>query len=267
MSVGIVVDPAGRYTVTGWSREELEAWDTHRREREERLAGEGQVRGTESIRPSSDPADRDDENYTRLIAPTNFRSRADATARALALARQRTEMVRVALTMARGPSDTSRRRRVLYNLVEAERALDPNGQRAPLPWMSGDEGVDVDEDGWRTIRAEPLTPEDLYVGVLRPADITTEERLHQVCGVCRQVKSHPVSYECGHSHCYVCIRTWLEHNWTCPDCVGTIHVEPIRHWGEENGIIFDFPARDDGTIVSYSWEGLTFPRKPVSAAH
>ncbi|KAJ6514371.1 hypothetical protein C8R47DRAFT_1206734 [Mycena vitilis] len=210
MSAGIVVDPAGRYTVTGWSRRELDAWDRHRREREERLAGEGrehivdsqmvrvmsdgrEMRGTETIRPLLDPAERDSENYTRLIAPRSFGSRADATGRALALARQRTEMARVALTMARGPSDTSRRRRVLFNLVEAERALDPDGPRAPLPWISGDEGVDDDENGWRAIRAEALTPEDLYIGVLRPADITTEDRLHQVCGVCCQVKSHPVS--------------------------------------------------------------------------
>jgi hypothetical protein len=34
---------------------------------------------------------------------------------------------------------------------------------------------------------------------------------------------------------------------------------PIRHRGEERGIEVDFPARIDGTVVTYSWEGLTFP--------
>ncbi|KAJ7670793.1 hypothetical protein DFH06DRAFT_1320716 [Mycena polygramma] len=117
------------------------------------------------------------------------------------------------------------------------------------------------DEGWRAPRAERLKVDELYIGTQRPAEVTTEERVHQMCAVCRQVKSNPVSYRCGHSHCYVCIRMWLEHSWKCPECITVMQESPVRHFPEENGIAFDFPSRANETKVTYSWDGLSFPQR------
>ncbi|KAJ7860157.1 hypothetical protein B0H13DRAFT_2355763 [Mycena leptocephala] len=50
--------------------------------------------------------------------------------------------------------------------------------------------------GWRTARVFPLTHDDLYLTAARPQTMYTD-RSHHSCGVCLQVKSHPVSYACG----------------------------------------------------------------------
>ncbi|KAJ6470099.1 hypothetical protein C8R47DRAFT_1222727 [Mycena vitilis] len=92
----------------------------------------------------------------------------------------------------------------------------------------------------------------------RPPPLSTE-RYHQRCAICLDVKSHPVSYQCGHSHCYVCVRLWLEVSWKCPECSAVMHSAPIRHWGEEGGIEFDFPGWKNASVVTYSFDGLYFP--------
>ena len=52
-------------------------------------------------------------------------------------------------------------------------------------------------------------------------------------------------YACGHSHCYVCIRIWLEKKWTCPECVQVMNAPPFRHYAEEAGIAHGyFPTSD-----------------------
>ncbi|KAJ7038834.1 hypothetical protein C8F04DRAFT_1255758 [Mycena alexandri] len=118
--------------------------------------------------------------------------------------------------------------------------------------------------GRRDIRDVPLTEDDLYVGPDRPAPLHTD-RTHQTCSLCLQVKAHPVSYLCGHSHCYVCIRLHLENDWRCPiaHCRSLMRRAPFRHHDEEEGIAFDFPDREDRSAVTYDWDGLTFPRPPV----
>jgi hypothetical protein len=51
-----------------------------------------------------------------------------------------------------------------------------------------------EDEGLHNIRDKPLTADELYVGPARPIDLKTpQERAHQACTVCRQVKSHPVS--------------------------------------------------------------------------
>jgi hypothetical protein len=67
------------------------------------------------------------------------------------------------------------------------------------------------------------------------------------------------SYACGHSHCYICIRMWLEESWWCPTCMKVIRVEPHPHWRKEKDIAAAYPGWKDKSQVSYCWEGLTFP--------
>ncbi|KAJ7454343.1 hypothetical protein B0H11DRAFT_2244998 [Mycena galericulata] len=93
--------------------------------------------------------------------------------------------------------------------------------------------------GRRPEREEPLRDTDLY-----------------------KDGSHPVSYLCGHSHCYACIRVWLEKRWTCPECVTPMHRAPFRHYGEEAYIADAYPEWKDGSEVNYSFEGLVFPKRP-----
>ncbi|KAJ7702739.1 hypothetical protein B0H17DRAFT_1127680 [Mycena rosella] len=66
--------------------------------------------------------------------------------------------------------------------------------------------------GQRLVSWEPLQGRDLWVEGLGPSEqLALPGKDHTKCGVCHLVKSHPVS------HCYVCIRFWLERKWTCPD--------------------------------------------------
>ncbi|KAJ7028877.1 hypothetical protein C8F04DRAFT_1265443 [Mycena alexandri] len=120
--------------------------------------------------------------------------------------------------------------------------------------------------GWRPKRHERLTHRDLWVDGRGP---TTQEALqdHHKCGICQFVKSHPVSYICGHSHCYVCIRLWLEEDFSCPDCKARIYQAPFRHWGEEKALACDYardyPLWQDDSVVDYSWGSLVFPKQFV----
>ncbi|KAJ7177013.1 hypothetical protein C8R46DRAFT_1213574 [Mycena filopes] len=68
----------------------------------------------------------------------------------------------------------------------------------------------------------------------------------------------PVSYACGHGHCYTCIRVWLEERWECPDCKAVITSAPNRVYGFED--LFKRVYGDwDTCTVSYDWTGLVFP--------
>jgi hypothetical protein len=136
-------------------------------------------------------------------------------------------------------------------------------------------------EGWCEPRRTPLEHTDLWIaGEGPPEQLPVEE--HHKCGICYNVKSHPVSYVtssclrhafeprvddqdrylCGHSHCYVCICMWLEHQWTCPECVTPMYRAPFRHWAEEAGIERAYPNWNDGSTVNYSWKGLLFPQAP-----
>ncbi|KAJ7856718.1 hypothetical protein B0H14DRAFT_3448338 [Mycena olivaceomarginata] len=116
--------------------------------------------------------------------------------------------------------------------------------------------------GYRVARRTPLTQAALYNDEARPPVLATSKP-HHVCTICWDIKSHPVSYICGHSHCYVCIRLWLERQWRCPDCTQVIHMAPFRHYGEEKSITYDYPFWIDDSRVSYSFHGLVFPPAPV----
>ncbi|KAJ7506692.1 hypothetical protein B0H11DRAFT_2219375 [Mycena galericulata] len=140
-------------------------------------------------------------------------------------------------------------------------------RRAQLGFVSvrNRAGTPLDPLGWREPRDEELTRTDLLVNGVAPTPRETN-RSHQRCGICLHVKSHPVSYTCGHSHCYVCIRLWLEQRWVCPTCVTVMNIPPHRNYEEEAGIALDFPDWVDESVVEYSWEGLRFPRRQVIIA-
>ncbi|KAJ7164586.1 hypothetical protein C8R43DRAFT_1122463 [Mycena crocata] len=116
-------------------------------------------------------------------------------------------------------------------------------------------------NGFREPQLRPLTRKNLYVGGILPPPLSTE-RLHQKCSLCSNVKCHPVSYLCGHSHCYVCVRIWLETSWDCPSCETLMRRAPHRHTGEEDGLKADYPDWGNTSQVLYSFDGLTFPNPP-----
>jgi hypothetical protein len=131
--------------------------------------------------------------------------------------------------------------------------------------------------GWRRPRRSPLTHADLWRGGVGPQDQShSHDNDHHMCGICHFVKSHPVScvrfvgavnvkahlnfrYTCGHSHCFVCIRIWLEKEWTCPECVTVMGQPPFRHYAEEAGIAREYPDWKDASSVDFSFEDLIFP--------
>ncbi|KAJ7774518.1 hypothetical protein DFH07DRAFT_952225 [Mycena maculata] len=116
--------------------------------------------------------------------------------------------------------------------------------------------------GWpgasRRDRDRPLTETDLLINGEAPPE-QLPKKPHHKCSICHLVKSHPVSYICGHSHCYVCIHLWLEHKWTCPDCTTPMYRPPFRQYGEEDWIAQEYPKWKDRSQVDYSWDGLVFP--------
>ncbi|KAJ7642649.1 hypothetical protein DFH06DRAFT_1137197 [Mycena polygramma] len=115
--------------------------------------------------------------------------------------------------------------------------------------------------GFRRLRTEPLTYADLWIGGVGPPEQDAIEG-YQKCTICHFAKSHPVSYLCGHSHCYACIRMWLERKWTCPDCVRPMFVAPFRQYAEEAALARAFSNWNDTSVVDYSFESLIFPKEP-----
>ncbi|KAJ7814309.1 hypothetical protein B0H13DRAFT_2381836 [Mycena leptocephala] len=257
-----------------WSREELLTWDARRQlaaaDREDSMPTDN----LPVARPIA-PLPRVNPNVNPAAGIRGAAGRAHArTEAALALgygdvlgaevkrAQEQVEQARTDLELAVDRAHTE----LVTATGHAERTRLRGALRARMSFLEllfrtpGIPAAVALDEGSRVERPSPLEFDDCFIGAARPAALTTD-RDHQTCAVCRQVKSHPVLYECGHSHCYACIRLWLEQRWTCPECQGTIHSPPIRHRGEEKGIEVDFPARVDGTAVTYSWDGLTFPLK------
>ncbi|KAJ7677864.1 hypothetical protein DFH06DRAFT_1316659 [Mycena polygramma] len=114
--------------------------------------------------------------------------------------------------------------------------------------------------GIREDRDEALTVEDLWRPGSGPPFVDSVSSGDN-CTICLQLKSHPVFYNCGHGHCYTCIRIWLEEQWECPECRAIITQEPFRVYAVE-----EFLARLygdwDSSNVAYDWSGLTFPVLP-----
>ncbi|KAJ7821914.1 hypothetical protein B0H14DRAFT_3471094 [Mycena olivaceomarginata] len=103
-----------------------------------------------------------------------------------------------------------RLRRELKDAEERVRFLEARPVRVQPPSI-------VRRPGLRIKRETPLSEADLYLDDTRPRSISAPPIL-LTCTLCFNLKSHPVSYKCGHSHCYVCIRLWLETSWECPTC-------------------------------------------------
>ncbi|KAJ7136481.1 hypothetical protein C8R43DRAFT_1132383 [Mycena crocata] len=101
------------------------------------------------------------------------------------------------------------------------------------------------------VRKGPLTVDDLYLTDARPPIIEPAKPYHK-CAICWGLKSHPVS------HCYVCIRLWLEKKPTCPECTAVMQLHPIRQYPEEQGLLWDH-GEWDASKVGYSWDGVDFP--------
>ncbi|KAJ7779985.1 hypothetical protein B0H16DRAFT_1448413 [Mycena metata] len=119
--------------------------------------------------------------------------------------------------------------------------------------------------GHHESRMIPLAREDLYVDGRLPARCGPSRR-SQRCSLCKEAKAHPISYLCGHSHCYACVRLWLEFDWKYPvaSCGRIMTHPPHRHVAEEESLAEDFPVWVKSTGVTYSWDGLTFPQAESS---
>lgn len=120
----------------------------------------------------------------------------------------------------------------------------------------------------------PLESNDLYMGPDRPPAVDGVHEEH-LCNICLCLKSHPVTYAsicyklfcthhqtrrymCGHGHCYVCVRLWLERDWRCPECRSAITSPPFRVISEEKSIE-RIHGDWDNSVVLYDWSGLRFP--------
>ncbi|KAJ7775264.1 hypothetical protein B0H14DRAFT_2964601 [Mycena olivaceomarginata] len=118
-------------------------------------------------------------------------------------------------------------------------------------------------DGWRRSNARGVPESQLLHSGPRPPSLTAKEPHHQ-CTICHCVKTHPVSYKCGHTHCFICIRVWLQISWKCPDCNQVMHGPPSRNYDVEDWLSSAYPKiAADGSRVTYSWSGLVFPSAPI----
>ncbi|KAJ7109679.1 hypothetical protein C8R43DRAFT_1139629 [Mycena crocata] len=137
------------------------------------------------------------------------------------------------------------------HLVVARQTSGTTGPYTPVG------GHSRSDNGWRADRATPLRREDLWIGGNGPPILDAEYTEH-LCTICLSLKSHPVSYICGHGHCYACIRLWLEVEWGCPDCRTVMTAPPFRVFSEEKSIE-RLHGEWDTSRVSYRWDGIAFP--------
>ncbi|KAJ7201938.1 hypothetical protein B0H12DRAFT_1244121 [Mycena haematopus] len=112
----------------------------------------------------------------------------------------------------------------------------------------------------RAQRSAPLTADMLWVTDDRPPHQAAHHPDHE-CGICKSVKSHPVSFSCTHSFCYVCIRLRLEIRFRCPTCKRKVYSPPFRNLEEDRTLAAEYPDRDDRSAVIYCWEDLIFPER------
>ncbi|KAJ7149497.1 hypothetical protein C8R43DRAFT_1128489 [Mycena crocata] len=115
--------------------------------------------------------------------------------------------------------------------------------------------------GMRLQRAIELTHSELWAEGSGPEEQVAKKPHHR-CSICHMTKSNPVSYICGHGHCYVCIRLWLERDWKCPDCATPMYRAPFRNYAEEDFLAELYPEWKDCKLVAYNWDGLVFPKPP-----
>ncbi|KAK7050159.1 hypothetical protein R3P38DRAFT_3173227 [Favolaschia claudopus] len=121
--------------------------------------------------------------------------------------------------------------------------------------------ADVPFEGSRVYRPVALQANDLWIGSVRP-DPPLQVFEEYICAICLSLKSHPVSYVCGHGHCFVCIRLWLERDWRCPECRVEMDRPPFRMFVEEKSIL-RLCGDWDSSEVTYDFSGLSFPSRPL----
>ncbi|KAJ7102964.1 hypothetical protein C8R43DRAFT_1141086 [Mycena crocata] len=117
-------------------------------------------------------------------------------------------------------------------------------------------------EGKRAHRENPLTEAELYSTDARPP-VKSSPYSNLECGICYSIKSHPVKYGCGHSHCYVCIRQWLEHSFECPNCRYRMCRPPTAALTIEGQIAIVHPEWQDTSNVVGTFEGLRFPARSI----
>ncbi|KAJ7933880.1 hypothetical protein B0H13DRAFT_1855735 [Mycena leptocephala] len=117
--------------------------------------------------------------------------------------------------------------------------------------------------GFRADRDVPLQVEHLWLGSGDgPPHMETVQEV-ACCALCLQIISHPVFYACGHSHCYTCVRIWLEEQWDCPECKVPMTAPPFRVPRFED-LMQKVYGNWDTSVVEYDWSGLTFPEVVAS---
>ncbi|KAJ7130746.1 hypothetical protein C8R43DRAFT_1133836 [Mycena crocata] len=144
----------------------------------------------------------------------------------------------------------------------------PRGIAAVHPTGARIDRTILEFSGARNDRVSPLLVEDLWDSPHGPPYVAGSVSEEFQCGICLQLKSHPVSYTCGHSHCYSCIRVWLEEQWSCPDCRAIITVAPFRVYAEERHIARHYgnwdTSRHRGAQLSISLTSM-YPLCPDGA--
>ncbi|KAJ7871110.1 hypothetical protein B0H13DRAFT_1895895 [Mycena leptocephala] len=116
--------------------------------------------------------------------------------------------------------------------------------------------------GLRQPCSTPLEEDDLYLDTARPT-LLEHVKLEHTCTLCLNAKSHPVFYECKHSHCYVCIRISLETSWLCPQCQRQMTARPLRDDDGATEIAKDYPGWDESK-VAYRYKRSRCAVGPVS---
>ncbi|KAJ7225172.1 hypothetical protein C8J57DRAFT_1731141 [Mycena rebaudengoi] len=138
-------------------------------------------------------------------------------------------------------------------ILVTDHALRSSLNLRPRPGPFGSHG------GWRRSTTRGVAQSKLLLSGPKPPTLTAKEPHHK-CSICHCVKTHPVSTQCGHTHCFVCIRVWLQTSWKCPDCNAVMHSAPSRNYDLEEWLRTSYPEiAADESRVTYNWSGLIFP--------
>ncbi|KAJ7052984.1 hypothetical protein C8F01DRAFT_1090067 [Mycena amicta] len=124
-------------------------------------------------------------------------------------------------------------------------------------------------EGKRSADALAWTEDEAFLSDLRAPASPAERVPEHCCPLCLSLFSHPVvNGTCGHAYCYLCICGRLQSSFRCPisGCnVLTVRSAPMQVPALETALAglyaVHYPNWLDTSEVSYSFNGLTFPRR------
>ncbi|KAJ7358031.1 hypothetical protein DFH08DRAFT_801886 [Mycena albidolilacea] len=190
--------PNREHVGANWTCEELLLWDARRRAAE--LAAEPPSMAWALVQGNATSGQRASALTQRITAEVSslasgngHDARLDATHNAIRLGNGQMDGERIERFWGQQQAQVEEARNLL-TMSGSETPDDPDDIPPPLeePILMEDSSPgNIVKAGVRARHIHPLNADDLYEGAVRPDTLSTEH-MHQQCGICLHIKSHPV---------------------------------------------------------------------------